>query len=148
MGLRIALYNRTLFSRDSCERFPVSQLICRAFNVNCCRFIFMCVFHVSLWSKWRPKYFTSDLVGMIELLIVTFGQPIRRVVKVISWTESLISCFWSLQMQLSLPVFAEHANSSLQCTALVYILLTILVFCSSVFYVYYYRLFGFLQFYW
>jgi hypothetical protein len=31
---------------------------------------FLCVFHVSLRSKWSPKYFTLDLVGMMELLIV------------------------------------------------------------------------------
>jgi hypothetical protein len=98
MGFRIALYSRTLFSRDSCERLPISQFICLVFNVSCWRFIFMCAFHVSLRSKWSPMYFTSDLVVMMELLIVTCGQLIWHVVKVICTDLSLlifVRHFWN-----------------------------------------------------
>jgi hypothetical protein len=128
MGLRIALYSRTLFSSDSCDRFPRSQLICLAFSVNCCRF-FMSVFHVSFRSRRSPRYehFTSVLIGMIELLIVTCGQLIRRVVKLICTDFSVLifmrhfwnhicrrfMCFWRSAEDIRGFGFAERTAVSL-----------------------------------
>jgi hypothetical protein len=80
--LIIVLYIVILFSRDSCEFVSISQLIFLILGSRCLLLASICVDHVRFLSRWSPKYLTSCVIGMGELLMLTCGQMAFLVVNV------------------------------------------------------------------
>jgi hypothetical protein len=80
--LIIVLYIVILFSRDTCEFVSISQLIFLILSSRYLLLAFICVDHDSFLSRWSPKYLTSCLIGMGELLMLTCGQMAFLVVNV------------------------------------------------------------------
>ena len=65
MGLRIVLYISNLFSSDSFYFLPMIQYMRRSCNPSCFLLVNMCFCHVSLRSKWMPRYLAVLSVGYV-----------------------------------------------------------------------------------
>jgi hypothetical protein len=56
MGFRIVLYISNLFSSDSFDFLPMIQYMRWSCNPSCFLLVNICFCHVSLRSRWMPKY--------------------------------------------------------------------------------------------
>jgi hypothetical protein len=82
MGFIMHLYSRSLFSMDNLDLRPKSQDISHSLKFNFWRFVLTCFCHVSFWSRYKPKYFTSVWTSIFILLMITCGQFIHFMVNV------------------------------------------------------------------
>jgi hypothetical protein len=64
MGFRIVLYISNLFSSDRFDFLPVIQYMRWSCNPSCFLLVNMCFCHVSLWSRWMPKYLAFSPCGI------------------------------------------------------------------------------------
>jgi hypothetical protein len=79
-GLIIALYKSTLMSSDMTDLCPMIQYKSFTFKSICFLFLAICCFHVSLESKWNPRYLTLDDCGSAVMFRYTDGHfPFFRV---------------------------------------------------------------------
>jgi hypothetical protein len=74
LGLIIVLYKSTLLSSDMMDLCPIIQYMSFTLESICFLFLAICCFHVSLESKWSPRYFTVDHCGSAVLFRYTAGQ--------------------------------------------------------------------------
>jgi hypothetical protein len=64
MGFRIVLYISNLFSNDSFDLLPMIQYMRWSFNPSWFLLVNMCFCHVSLRSRWMPKYLAVSPCGI------------------------------------------------------------------------------------
>jgi len=74
MVLRIVLYISNLFSSDSFDFLPMIQYMRWSFNPSCFLLVNMCFCHVSLQSRWMPRYLAVCPCGICCAFYVTAGQ--------------------------------------------------------------------------
>jgi hypothetical protein len=65
IGFRIILYISNLFSIDNSDFLPRIQYICWNFSTRCFLLANMWVCHVSLLSRWIPKYLAVSPCGIV-----------------------------------------------------------------------------------
>ena len=88
MGFTIVLYISKLFSSDSFDFLPMIQYMRWSCNPSCFLLVKMCFCHVSLRSRWMPKYVAISLCGICCPFSATAGQVSPHYL-----TERL-SCSW------------------------------------------------------
>ena len=86
MGFRIVLYISSLFSSDSFDFRPIIQYMRWSCNPSCLLLVKMCFCHVSLRSRWMPKYLAVSPCGiccpfshkqMAQWLLLCYNQTSR-----------------------------------------------------------------------
>ena len=93
MGFRIVLCISNLFCSDSFDFRPMIQYMRWSCNPSCFLLVKMCFCHVSLRSRWMPKYLAVSLYGICRPFNVTAGQVSRFKEKVI-WVDSVDMFEW------------------------------------------------------
>ena len=83
MGFGIVLYISNLFSSDSFDFLAMTQYRWRSCNPSCFLSVNMCFCHVSLQSRWMPRYLAVSVCGIFCAFNVTAGQVSRFKGKVI-----------------------------------------------------------------
>jgi phosphatidylserine synthase len=74
IGLIIVLYKSTLLSSDMMDLYPMIQYKSFTFKSICFLFLAICCCHVSLESKWIPRYLTVDDCGSAVLFRYNDGH--------------------------------------------------------------------------
>jgi hypothetical protein len=92
MGYRIVLCSSNLFSTGNFDFLPRIQYICWNFNTGCFLLANMCVCHVSVLSRWIPKYLVVYPSGICFPFSVTVGQFSLFKVKV-TWVNLFLLAF-------------------------------------------------------
>jgi hypothetical protein len=92
MGFRIVLYISNLFSSDCSDFLPMIQYMRWSCNPSCFLLVNMCFCHVSLRSRWMPKYLAVSPCGICCPSNVTAGQVSRFREKVM-WVDLFLLAF-------------------------------------------------------
>ena len=74
IGFNTVLYMRSLFVSESGECLPMSHINCRILRSKCFLVFVTCSLQVSRLSKWRPRYLTVSVCGMVDWLMYNGGQ--------------------------------------------------------------------------
>jgi len=77
MGFRVVLYISNLFSSDSFDLLPMIQYMRWSCNPSCFLLVNMRFCHVSLRSRWMPKYLAVSRCGICCPFSVSAGQVSR-----------------------------------------------------------------------
>ena len=112
MGLRIVLYISNLFCSVSFDFLPMIQYMRWSCNPSCFLSVKLCLCHVSLRSRWMPKYLAVSVCGLCcpfnhyAPCILYIGQAFRY---------SPEKAFYIFNQQIYFIIFFETC-----CTILIY----------------------------
>jgi hypothetical protein len=98
---------RILLVSESDERLPMSQINSRVLRSKCFLVFVTCSLQVRRLSKWRPRYLTVSVCGMMAWLMWTGEQVSFRRAKVIC--AYLVSLIFSRHFRVQCPILRRWA---------------------------------------
>ena len=85
----------------------MSHINSRVLRSKCFLVFVTCSLHVSRLSKWRPRYLTVSVCGMVDWLMYNGGQvPFRRVNVICA---NLVSLIFSRRLRVHCSIFRKWA---------------------------------------
>jgi len=98
---------RSLFVSESGECLPMSHINSRVLRSKRFLVFVTCSLQVSRLSKWRPRYLTVSVCGMVDCLMYNGGQvPFRRVNVICA---DLVSLIFSRHLCVHFSIFRKWA---------------------------------------
>jgi hypothetical protein len=98
---------RILLVSESGERLPMSQINSRVLRSKCFLVFVTCSLQVKRLSKWRPRYLTASVCGMIAWLTCTGGQVSFRRANVMC--ADLVSLIFSRHFRVQRSILRRWA---------------------------------------
>jgi hypothetical protein len=98
---------RILLVSESGERLPMSQIISLVLRFKCFLVFVTCSLQVRRLSKWRPRYLTASVCGMIAWLTYTGGQVSFRRANIMC--ADLVSLIFSRHFRVQRSILCRWA---------------------------------------
>ena len=118
---------RSLFVSGSGECLPMSHITSWVLRSKCFLVFVTCSVQVSRLSKWRPRYITVSVCGMVDWLMYKDGQVPFRTVNLIC--ADLVSLIFSRHLRIHCSIFRKWACRFIE--AMVGFEWVVMIFVSS-----------------